>query len=65
MTGNSYEARVERLAAALHEDCLLEWQAVAVVDPTRQVTLHGWNAHYEQSHALVRRIWPELDEATH
>ena len=62
--GLDYAARVEQVAAALHADCLLEWQAAAVVDPGRLVTQHMADAHYGQAHGLVRRIWPELDLAT-
>jgi hypothetical protein len=57
----SYETRVQQMANALHEDCRLEWQAIAVADPERQVTQHMADAHYGQAHDLVRRIWPELD----
>ena len=59
----SYEQRVEQMAAALHEDCRLEWQAIGAVDPGRLVTMHAVDAHYGRAHDLVRRIWPELDRA--
>lgn len=55
-----YERRVEQMAAALHQDCILEWQAIAVVDPGRLVTQHFADAHYGKAHDLVRRIWPAL-----
>lgn len=51
-----YETQVGRMADALHEDCLLELQAVAVVDPGRLVTQHGPDAHYGKAHDLVRRL---------
>jgi hypothetical protein len=51
-----YEAEVERVAAALHETCLLEWNAIRAVDPERQVTQHAVDAHYELAHDLVRRL---------
>ena len=60
----SYEQRVEQMAAALHRDCELEWDAIAVVDPARLITQHAIDAHYGRAHDLVRRIWPELDVAT-
>lgn len=53
---DSYEAWVERVAAALHDDCELEWQAIAVTDPTRAVTKHLADAHYGRAHDLVRRL---------
>lgn len=58
-----YETEVERFAAALHEDCRLEWQAIAVTDPGRMVTQHAVDAHYGRAHDLVRRLHPELDAA--
>ena len=59
----SYEQRVEQVAAALHEECVLEWQAIAVADPERLLTQHMPDAHYERAHFLVRRLWPDLDDA--
>ncbi len=56
-----YSQRVEQVAAALHEECRLEWQAIAAVDPGRALTMHMADAHYGLAHNLVRRIWPELD----
>ena len=50
------EDRVQAMADALHEDCRLEWQAIAAVDPQRQVTQHMADAHYGQAHDLVRRL---------
>jgi len=58
-----YSRRVEQVAAALHEDCRVEWQALSMIDPSRRVSMHGPDAHYAKAHALVRRIWPKLDEA--
>jgi hypothetical protein len=59
--GLDYAQRVEQMAAALHEDCLLRWQAV-------QATGGTWQAdkpfdHLGRAHDLVRRIFPELDAA--
>jgi hypothetical protein len=51
-----YEAWVERIAAAEHEDCILEWKAVAVADPGRMVTQHMADAHWGHAHDLVRRL---------
>lgn len=51
-----YADRVKAMAVALHEDCRLEWQAIAVVDPGRMVTMHGADAHYGKAHDLVRRL---------
>jgi hypothetical protein len=51
-----YSEWVERVANALHENCKLEWQAIAVTDPSRQVTMHQADAHYAQAHDLVRRL---------
>jgi hypothetical protein len=51
-----YAARVEAMAAAIHEDCRLEWQAIRVVYPTRMFTKHGADEHYGMAHALVRRL---------
>jgi hypothetical protein len=59
----SYEQRVEQMAAALHRDCELEWQAIGHVEPERLITQHMSDAHYGRAHDLVRRIWPELDGA--
>lgn len=56
--GLAYEQRVQQMADALHVDCLLEWQAIAAVDDTRQITQHMADAHYSRAHDLVRRIWP-------
>jgi hypothetical protein len=51
-----YETWVGRVADAIHETCRLEWQAIAVVDPKRQVTQHMADAHYGMAHDLVRRL---------
>jgi hypothetical protein len=57
-----YERRVGAVADALHQECLLEWQAIDAVDPSRLLTLHGVDAHYGRAHDLVRRlsktVWP-------
>ena len=58
-----YSRQVQRFAEALHETCRLEWQAIGVVDPERQVTQHMADAHYGQAHDLVRRLHPELVRA--
>jgi hypothetical protein len=58
-----YARRVGQMAAALHRDCELEWDAIAVVDPGRMVTMHTADRHLGQAHDLVRRIFPELDSA--
>lgn len=55
-TKQDYSAWVKEVATALHEDCVLEWQAIAVTDPTRQVTMHMTDAHYGRAHDLVRRL---------
>ena len=52
----SYEQWVDRVARALHDDCELEWQAIATVDPSRQITMHMADAHYGKAHDLVRRL---------
>src|SRR5690348_14605064 len=59
----AYERHVQAVADALHEDCRLEWQAIAVVDPGRAVTQHMADAHYGKAHDLTRRLWPFLDAA--
>jgi hypothetical protein len=52
----TYEEWVLQMALALHKECELEWQAIAVHDPTRQVTMHMADAHYGRAHDLVRRL---------
>lgn len=56
-----YEMWVRRFAVALHRDCVLEWDAIAAVDPGRALTLHDSDAHYGRAHDLERRLFPELD----
>jgi hypothetical protein len=51
-----YGRWVDLVAAALHQDCLLDWQAIRVVDPGRGVTQHGIDAHWGRAHDLVRRL---------
>ena len=51
-----YEHWVNRVAQALHDDCELEWQAISVADPSRQVTMHMADAHLGKAHDLVRRL---------
>jgi hypothetical protein len=53
---SGYEDDVQKMAEALHEDCTLEWQAWAILDPTRQITMHHAAAHYGKAHDLVRRF---------
>lgn len=53
---DTYEAWVQRVAAALHEDCILEWKAILVVDPKRELTQHATDTHYGKAHNLVRRL---------
>lgn len=60
----TYEQRVQAVADALHEDCLLEWQGIRAVNPGRLITQHSADAHYGKAHNLVRRLWPELDLVT-
>lgn len=62
--GYDYETWVGRVADAIHEACRLEWQAIAVVDPGRQVTQHAADAHYGMAHDLVRRLGLARDPAT-
>lgn len=52
----TYAEWVQRVAAALHEDCELEWQAIAGTDPSRAVTKHLADAHHGRAHDLVRRL---------
>jgi hypothetical protein len=53
----TYEERVQQMAHALHEDCVLTWQGLAIVDPNRQINLHTDVHHWGQAHSLVRRIF--------
>jgi hypothetical protein len=53
----TYEERVQQMAYALHEDCILEWRGIAIVDPSRQINHHTDAHHYGQAHSLVRRVF--------
>ena len=43
---------VDRVAAALHAECVVEWDIIDTIDPTRQYTQHGPDAH----RALALRV---------
>lgn len=56
LDSTDYEARVQAMADAIHEDCVLEWQAIRAVDPGRMVTQHMADAHFGRAHDFVRRL---------